>query len=51
MAKDGRLAAAAATWHQEPPMERPPHARVDEGVEADPTGDEPLGSFTIRPTA
>ncbi len=29
MAKDGRLTAAAATWHQEPPMERPPHARVD----------------------
>jgi hypothetical protein len=28
-AKDGTLAAAAATWHQDPPMERPPHARVE----------------------
>lgn len=28
-AKDGSLAAAAATWHQDPPMERPPHARIE----------------------
>lgn len=28
-AKDGTLAAAAATWNQDPPMERPPHARVE----------------------
>jgi hypothetical protein len=28
-AKDGRLEAAAATWHQHPPMERPPHARIE----------------------
>ncbi len=28
-AKDGSLAVAAATWHQDPPMERPPHARVE----------------------
>ncbi len=29
LANDGTLAAAAATWHQEPPMPRPPHARID----------------------
>ena len=29
LAKDGGLAAAAATWHDDPPMERPPHARVE----------------------
>ncbi len=29
LAKDGSLAAAAATWHQDPPMERPPHARIE----------------------
>jgi hypothetical protein len=28
-AKDGSLADAAATWHQDPPMERPPHARIE----------------------
>ena len=28
-AKDGTLAAAVASLHQEPPMERPPHARVE----------------------
>ena len=28
-AREGSLAAAAATWHDEPPMERPPHARIE----------------------
>lgn len=29
LAKDSGLAATAATWHQDAPMERPPHARVE----------------------
>ena len=29
LAKDGSLAAIAETWHQDPPMERPPHARIE----------------------
>lgn len=47
-AEDGTLAAAAATWHQDPPMERPPHARVE--VRPRPGGGVEVGLPRTRAT-